>query len=790
MTILENPPTRTAYDYVGTPVLRREDRRFLTGGARYVEDIVPFGLLHASVVRSTVPHAHIVGIDTAAAAAAPGVVAVLTEADFPGDELPVIPTDWIPPVMTHIPTRYAMARGTVRFVGEAIAVVVAETRALADDAAALVEVTYDRLPHVTDSEASQLPGAPRLHEDFATNTAFVWHMGAANDEVDAAIDAADVQVELRLENQRVAASSLEGRVALADFNAATGKLTLHSGTQNVHVVRRNLSIATGIPEHQLQVVAPAVGGGFGAKLCLYPEDALTAIAARRLGRPVKWAQTRTEDFVSTSHGRDHVEYVRLGATREGRITALRVQTFANVGGYISGMGAGIPCVFALMVAGCYDVPVVAVDVHGCLTNTTTTETYRGAGRPEAAYLIERTVDALAARLGADPVGIRKLNFIAPERFPHMNGVGFTHDSGEYAACLDKALELISYDEARRLQAEARAAGRYVGIGIGSYVEFCGFGDCTFLGFDRSAWEQAVVIVSRAGKVSVQLGTVAAGQGHETTIAQIVAQQMGLPIDEIDILSGDTDISSYGTGTYNSRSISNAGSASQMAATKVMDKARRVAAHMLEADADDLRWENGSYSVAGSPGNSVTWAQVSQRAIQGNDLPEGLEPTLKEMAIYKPPNFTSPFGAHIAMVEVDPETGAVEILRYIAVDDCGTIINPLLVTGQVHGGIAQGIGQTMTEKITFDSDGQPTSASYLEYGVPRAHQMPHLETAHTVTETPYNPLGAKGIGESGIIGPPPAITNAVLDALRPLGVEHVDMPLTPARVWAAIQGAHQ
>jgi carbon-monoxide dehydrogenase large subunit len=786
MTVTED--RQTAYDFIGAPVLRREDRRFLTGGARYVEDIVPHGLLHASIVRSTVPHGRIVGIDTTAAAAAPGVVAVLTEADFPGDELPVIPTDWVPPVMTHIPTRHAMARGTVRFVGEAVAVVVAETRALADDAAALVEVTYERLPHVTDSEASQRPGAPQLHEDFPGNTAFVWHMGAANGDVDAIIDASDVTLELRLENQRITASSMEGRGTIADFNSATGKLTLHTGTQNVHVVRRNLSIATGIPEHQLQVVAPAVGGGFGAKLCLYPEDALMAIASRRLGRPVKWAQTRTEDFLATSHGRDHVEYVRVGASRDGRITGLRVQTFANVGGYISGMGAGIPCVFALMVSGCYDIPAVAVDVHGCLTNTTTTETYRGAGRPEAAYLIERTIDAVAAELGLDPVEIRKANFIAPEKFPHMNPVGFTHDSGEYAACLDTALEMIGYEEAKRLQAEARAQGRYVGIGIGSYVEFCGFGDCTFLGFDRSAWEQAVIVVSRAGKVSVQLGIVAAGQGHETTIAQIVAQQMGLPMEEIDVLCGDTDISSYGTGTYNSRSISNAGSASQMAATKVMDKARRVAAHMLEADPDDLRWEAGAFSVVGAPGSSVTWAEVSQRAIQGNDLPEGLEPTLKEMAIYKPPNFTSPFGAHVAMVEVDPDTGVVDILRYIAVDDCGTIINPLLVTGQVHGGIAQGIGQTMSEKITFDSDGQPTSASYLEYGVPRAHQMPHMETGHTVTETPYNPLGAKGIGESGVIGPPPAITNAVLDALRPLGVEHIDMPLTAPRVWAAIQGA--
>jgi carbon-monoxide dehydrogenase large subunit len=778
----------TDTDYIGRSVLRREDDRLLSGNGRFTEDIALHGLTHASFVRSREAHAHIRSIDTREARGAPGVVAVLTAQDL-GDELPAIPTDWILPVMTHIPTRYALAKDRVRFFGEALAIVVAKTRAQADDAAALVNVVYDTLPVVVESEAALREGAPLLHDDFPNNQAFVWHVGATHEAFEEAAKKADFVLTLRLENQRISAAPMECRAVLAEFDRSTQRLRLHTGTQNVHVVKRNLSRATGIPEHKVQVIAPDVGGGFGAKLCLYPEDALLAVVSRRIDRPVRWAETRSENFVGTSHGRDHVELVTVAANKDGKIVALKTVTYANVGAYISGMGAGIPAVFSLMVPGCYDIPIVSADVYGCLTNTTTTETYRGAGRPEAAYMIERTIEAVAEKLGMDPVRVRQLNFIPPEKFPHTTGVGFTLDSGDYAAALDMALGMLDYSAARMAQENARREGRLVGIGIGSYVEFCGFGDCTFLGFDRSAWEQVVIAVSRTGKVTVQVGTVPAGQGHDTTLGQIVAQDIGVPIDDVEIVFGDTDLAHYGTGTYNSRSISNAGSASAMAAKKIIEKARRVAAHMLEAEVADVVYERQLFYVTGDPTNRrFSFGEVSQAAIQGNDLPEGLEPSLKEMALYKPPNFTSPFGAHVAMVEVDPDTGSVNILRYIAVDDCGNIINPQLALGQIHGGIAQGIGQVMSEHITFDENGQPTSATFLEYGLPRAHQMPRMETGHTVTPTPYNLLGAKGVGESGIIGPPPAIVNAVLDALRPVGVKHIDMPLSPPRVWAAIQEA--
>ena len=776
--------------YIGKSVRRREDERLLSGYGRFTEDIAPHGLTHASIVRSREAHAHIRSVDTHQAKAAPGVIAVLTAQDL-GDELPIIPTDWILPVMTHIPTRYALAKDRVRFVGEAVAIVVAETRAQADDAADLVNVAYDALPVVVESQAALRPDAPLLHDDFPNNTAFLWHIGATHEQFDVAAESADLVLTFRLENQRICAAPMECRAVLADFERGSQRLRLHTGTQNVHVVKRNLSRATGIPEHKVQVIAPDVGGGFGAKLCLYPEDALLAVVSRRFGRPVRWAETRSENFVGSSHGRDHVELVTVAANKDGKIIALKTVTYANVGAYISGMGAGIPAVATLMAPGCYDIPVVSADVYGCLTNTTTTETYRGAGRPEAAYLIERTIEAVAEKLGIDSVEIRRRNFIPPEKFPHTTGVGFTLDSGNYAGALQMALDMLDYEAARKEQEEACREGRLVGIGIGSYVEFCGFGDAMFLGFDRSSWEQAVIAVSRTGKVSVQVGTVPAGQGHDTTFAQIVGQEMGIPLDDIEIVFGDTDIAHYGTGTFNSRSVSNAGSASAMAAKKIMVKAKRVAAHMLEADVADVLYENQLFYVAGrTTDRRVSFSEVAQSAIQGSDLPEGLEPSLKEMALYKPPNFTAPFGTHIAMVEVDPDTGSVDIKRYIAVDDCGNIINPQLATGQIHGGIAQGIGQVMSEHITFDVNGQPTSGTFLEYGPPRAHQMPRMETGHTVTPTPYNELGAKGAGESGIIGPPPAIMNAVLDALRPVGVKHIDMPLSPPRVWAAIKEARQ
>jgi carbon-monoxide dehydrogenase large subunit len=777
--------------FLGVSVPRREDYRFLTGTGTFTEDVVLPGTLYAAIVRSPFPHADIVDIDVTEARAHEGVVEVFTAADFSDDEVGPIPTDWTLPVMDGIPDRPLMARDRVRYVGEPVAVVIAATRAGADDGAALVDVRYEQLPSVVDAEQAMADGAPLVHERYPRNTSYVWHLGTGDFEEVA--EQADHVFTIRLVNQRLHASSLEARVSLADYAVGTDTLTLYLGTQNVHVVRRNLALALHMPEHRVRVVTPAVGGAFGSKLCLYPEDVIVCAASRRLRRPVRWVETRSEHFTGTSGGRDHVEYVSVAATREGKIQALRVTTYANLGAFVSGMGAGIPGVSGMMFPGCYDFQTADVNVHGIFTNTSTTETYRGAGRPEAAYLIERSIDELAVELGIDRIELRRRNFIRPDQFPYANACGMTYDSGDYEACMDRALELIGWDETVRRQAEQRSQGRIVGIGLATYTEFCGFGEgpvLQLIGFDRASWEQAVVSVSRLGKVTVQVGIDAAGQGHETSIAQVVATELGLPIDDVEVVQGDTDTVHFGTGTFNSRSMSSAGSAAKIAAGKVRKKATDLAAYLLGVGADDVVYEEGTFSVAGAPpeagGRSYTFEEISLAAFRGTDLPDGMEPTLKEIGLFDPPQFTAPFGTHAAVVEIDPDTGQVTIVRYVAVDDCGNMINPQLVTGQIHGGVAQGIGQALYEGLEWDGDGQPTTTSFMHYAVPRAHQLPHLETDHTITPSPINPLGVKGVGESGVIGPPPAIVNAVMDALRPLGVKHIDMPLTPAKVWAAIQ----
>lgn len=775
--------------YVGESVLRREDFRFLTGTGTFTEDIKLTGMLHASMVRSTLAHADIVSIDTEVARAQPGVVAVFTASDFGDDEMGTIPTDWTLPIMDGIPERYPLARGTVKYFGEAVAVVIAETRAQADDATYFVEVEYAERPAAIGTEAATREGAPLVHDRYANNTSYVWHHGTGDWNSVAAT--ADHVIDVRLVNQRVHASSLEARVSLADYQPGTGSLTLYLGTQNVHVVRRNLSIAIGIPENRIRVVTPAVGGAFGSKLCLYPEDVIVSVASRRLNRPVKWAETRAEHFSGTSGGRDHVEYVSLAANNEGKILGLKVTTYANLGAYVSGMGAGIPVVAGMAFPGVYDIAVADVDIHGVFTNTSTTETYRGAGRPEAAYLIERAVDELAAKIGIDRVELRRRNFIQPQQFPYDNATGMTYDSGDYERALDKALDMVGWNELLVEQETARSEGRIVGLGLSVYTEFAGFGDSyqlQLIGFDRATWEQSVVTVTRTGSVIVQVGIDAAGQGHETSIAQIVATELGVPIDDVEVLQGDTDIVHFGTGTFNSRSMSSAGTSAALAARKILAKATRLAAHMLDAGVDDISYADGVFRVGWEGGREVTFQDVSVEAWRGVDLPEGMEPTLKEIAVFDPPAFTSPFGVHIAAVEIDPDTGATTIDRFIAVDDCGNLINPQLANGQIHGGVAQGIGQALYEDLDWDDDGQPKSTSFMQYAVPRAHHMPHLETGHTITPSPVNPLGVKGIGESGAIGSQPAVVNAVMDAVRSLGVGNLDMPLTPAKVWAALQEA--
>lgn len=776
--------------YVGESVPRREDFRFLTGTGTFTEDIRLSGMLYASLVRSTLAHADVVSIDTEAARAQPGVVAVFTAEDFSDDEMGTVPTDWTLPIMDGIPERYPLARDAVKYVGEAVAVVIAETRVQADDAAYFVDVEYAERPAVVGTEAAAQEGAPLVHDRYERNTSYLWHHGTG--DWDAVAAAADHIIDVRLVNQRVHATSLEARVSIGDYQVGTDTLTLYLGTQNVHVVRRNLSIAIGIPENRIRVVTPAVGGAFGSKLCLYPEDVLVCAVSRRLRRPVQWAETRAEHFTGTSGGRDHVEYVTLAADNRGKIQGLKVTTYANLGAYVSGMGAGIPVVAGMAFPGVYDIAVADVDIHGVFTNTSTTETYRGAGRPEAAYLIERAVDELAAKIGVDRVELRRRNFIQPHQFPYANATGMTYDSGDYERALDKALEMIGWDELLAEHERARSQGRIVGLGLSVYTEFAGFGDSyelQLIGFDRATWEQSVVTVTGTGSVIVQVGIDSAGQGHETSIAQIVATELGLDIDDVEVLQGDTDIVHFGTGTFNSRSMSSAGTSAALAARKIMAKATRLAAHMLNTEVEEVAYKDGVFSVdTGSGSRELSFEEVAVEAWRGVDLPEGMEPTLKEIAIFDPPAFTSPFGVHIAAVEIDPDTGTVTIERFVAVDDCGNLVNPQLANGQIHGGVAQGIGQALYEDLSWDEDGQPMSTSLMQYAVPRAHHMPRLETGHTVTPSPVNPLGVKGIGESGAIGSQPAVVNAVMDAVRRLGVQNLDMPLTPAKVWTALQEA--
>jgi carbon-monoxide dehydrogenase large subunit len=784
---VHRPPATTG-GYVGRSIPRREDYRFLTGTAQFCDDIRLHGTVYAAVVRSPFPHADIVSIDTSEALAQAGVVGVYVAKDFSADEVGPIPTDWTLPIMDGIPDRYPLAASTVKYVGEGVAVVVAETRAQAADAAVAVSVDYNERPAVVDAEAAIRDGAPQVHEKYPQNTSYLWHMGAG-DWDDVAANAAHV-VDIRLVNQRVHASSLEARVCIGDYQVGTDSLTLYLGTQNVHVVRRNLSLTLGIPENRIRVVTPAVGGAFGSKLCLYPEDVLVCAISRRLRRPVQWTETRSEHFTGTSGGRDHVEYVSLAADENGKLLGLKVYSHVNIGAYVSGMGAGIPMVSGMMFPGVYDIDMADVDTHVIYTNTSTTETYRGAGRPEAAYLIERAMDELAHRTGIDRVEIRRRNFIRPEQFPYANATGMGYDSGDYEAALDKALAMAGWDKLLREQAAARAEGRIVGLGLAVYTEFCGFGDSHALkvvGFDRATWEQAVVSVTRTGTVTVQVGIDAAGQGHETSIAQIVAGELGIDIAAVEVVQGDTDLVHYGTGTFNSRSMSSAGTAAALGARKVLAKMKKIAAHLLGAGEDDLTYRDGVFSV---PDGEITFQDVSIEAWRGIDLPEGVEPTLKEMAVFDPSAFTSPFGVHVVAVEIDPDTGEIEIARYVAVDDCGNQINPQLVEGQIQGGIAQGLGQALYEHLGWDDEGQPLAGSFMQYAVPRAHHMPRIQSGHTVTPSPVNPLGVKGVGESGTIGSTPAIVNAVIDAVRGFGVSNLDMPLTPAKVWAALQEAQQ
>ena len=774
----------------GSGIRRREDPRLITGTANYTDDIVLPGMVHAAILRSPHAHARITRVDTAAARAAAGVLAVYTAADTEGALKPV-PCLWlIPGSDLKVGTYAPLAKDIVRYVGECVAVVVAETRYLAQDALELIDVDYEPLPAVVDPPRAVTAGAPQLHPDIPGNQAFHWTV--AGGDVDAAFAAAEVVVKERIIQQRLIPTAMEPRSAVAQFLPATGELTLWNTTQNPHIVRFACSVVTGVPEDKLRVIAPEVGGGFGSKIAQYPGDFLTVFCAMQLGRPVKWTETRRENYLATTHGRDHVQDVELAATRDGKITGLRCTVWAGMGAYLSTAAPGIPTILhGLMLSGPYTVPAVKEDVYGVYTNTTPVEAYRGAGRPEASFMLERMIDRLARELKLDPVEVRRRNLIPAFDEGHTVVTGLVYDSGNYQRALDKALDHAGYAALRTQQAELRSQGRYMGIGVSTYVEVCGLGPSQVagaVGFQGGLWESAIVRFHPTGKVNVFIGASPHGQGEETTFAQIVASQLGVSVNDVKVIHGDTDNTPMGWGTYGSRTTAVGGAALATAVTKIKDKAKRLTAHLLEAAPEDIDYEDGKFFVKGSPSRFKTIQDVALMANVAWNLPPGMEAGLEATSFYDPPNFVYPFGAHVAVVEVDAQTGRVDLKKYVAVDDCGPQINPVIVEGQVHGGVVQGIGQALWEGAVYDEAGQLLTGSLQDYAIPRAEELPDIDVLSTVTPSPHHPLGVKGIGEAGTIASTATVYNAVMDALAPFGAQELVMPLTPEKIWRAMQRA--
>jgi carbon-monoxide dehydrogenase large subunit len=755
---------------LGNPVRRTEDPRILRGEAGYFDDLEVEGLLHAVFVRSTMAHARIESIDTSEAAAMPGVVGV-----YGAEDLGLEPHQGFAMVPAAL-ARPHLARDVVRFVGDMVAVVVGETRAQAADAAEAVIVDYEPLPAVIDPEAALADGAPILFPEHGSNLAIEFNFG----EDPAILDDADVVVQGRFVNQRLAPVPMEPNGILVQLDGEDG-LTVHVPSQNPHSVRDSLAGAVGLDEERVRVIAPAVGGGFGAKAGMYPEFAVVATAARNLGRPLKWAETRSESMTAMTHGRAQIQYIELGLKRDGTFTALRGRIVCDGGAY-PGIGAFLPYLTRSMGQGVYRIPKVEINARSAVTNTTPTDAYRGAGRPEAAALLERVVNMAAAELGRDPVDLRKQNFLRPDEFPLTTVTGASYDVGEYAKALDEACRVAGYDQLRREQAQRRERGdtKQLGVGVSVYVEVTAGG---------LFQEFGAVEVHTDGTVTATVGTSAHGQGHETAFKMIVAELLGVPMDAVRVVQSDTALVPRGMGTMGSRSLQIAGSALHKTSELVVEKGKRLAAHLLEADvADVVLHDNGRLGVAGVPATALSWAELALAAGDSAKRPPDLDEGLRAELDFNQGEATYPFGAHIAVVEVDTETGRVELLRHVAVDDCGRVLNPLLVAGQQHGGIAQGIAQALYEGVAYDEDGNPQTANLMDYAMPSAAELPSFEASNTETPTPLNPLGAKGIGESGTIGSTPAAQNAVVDALSIYGIRHLDMPLTSERVWQAIRTA--
>ena len=767
---------------VGEPVRRREDPRLITGLATYVDDIKLPGMLHMAIVRSTHAHARLRRVDVARAKAAPGVTLVMTgvEAKAWGEMLPN--ASEVPGMKAA--TRYPLSDGVVRFVGEGVAAVVATDRYTAADAADLVDVEYEDLPVVVDALKAMAAGAPILHPEFGTNVCVSYPMGN-KEATEAAFRDADVTIKQWMVNQRLIPNPMEPRGVLANYDPGQETLTVWASTQVPNLLRTLLSTIVRLPEHKIRVIAPEVGGGFGCKIDVYAEDILTSLASIHLRRPVKWIEQRSESFLATIHGRDISAEVELAARSDGRLLGQRMRLVADIGAYQQLLTATIPTLTMLMLPGLYKVPTLYAELTEVYTNKTPTDAYRGAGRPEATYFIERGMDILARKLGMDPAEVRRRNFIEPTAFPYPTAAGLLYDSGNYEPALDLALEKAGYQDLRRRQQELRGQGRYLGIGLSTYVEICGIGPSAIV--PGGGWEGGTVRVERTGKVTVLTGTSPHGQGGETAFSQIVADELGVPIEDVTVLHGDTAQVPFGVGTFGSRAIAIGGTAIMMSVVKVKEKAKRFAGQMLEAAPEDLVYESGQVYVKGHPDKGVTIQEIAWAAWSGRTLPPDTEPGLEATSYFEPSNCTFPFGAHVAVVEVDPESGKVELQRYVSVDDCGKVINPLIVEGQVHGGIAQGVGQALMEEAVYDEDGQLLTGTLMDYNIPKAEQLPSFELYRTQTPTPVNPLGAKGIGEAGTIGSTPAIVNAVVDALAPFGVEHIDMMLRPEKVWRITRG---
>jgi carbon-monoxide dehydrogenase large subunit len=777
--------------YVGTSMKRKEDPRFIQGRGSYVANLKLANMAYLAIKRSPYAHAVIKKIDTSKASTLPGVLGVFTGEDT--SDVGPMPSGWNPPGI-KVPPQRVLQTDKVRHVGDRVAMVVAENPYIAQDALDLIEVDYEPLPAVIDAKKTTEAGAPQLHDDVPNNISFEWALGD-KDASDKAFAEADKVVELDLINQRLIATAIEPRACVAQWEPGKEEMTLWTTSQNPSLTRVVLSaFILGIPEHKLRLISPDVGGGFGSKIPTYPEEALVPWAARKVGRPVKWVAARSESAMSDTQGRDHVTHCKMALKSDGTITGLHVATWANMGAYLSIVASLIPTAFYVtLLSGLYKIPGVYGEVWGTFTNTVWVDAYRGAGRPEAAYVVERLVDVAARELNMDLVEIRRKNFIPASEFPYQTPVALQYDSGNYAAVMDKAMELSGYSEMRATQAEARKEGRLVGIGIGACIEASGPVPSKVagaLGGVTGFWESGGLRVHATGKVTARTGSHAHGQGHETTFAQIVADELGIGIEDVDIVHGDTAVITNGMGTYGSRSTSVGGSALVRSAEKVRAKMMKIAAHQLEAPVDELVYdrEEGKVHVKGVPANAKTFGELAFAAYTAHNLPEGLEPGLEEDTYYDPANFTYPNSVHIAQVEVDPETGEVTLQRYVAVDDVGKVINPLIVEGQVSGGVAQGVGQALWEHGIYDESGQLISSNLLEYAVPHAHGFPAIQTGRTETPSPHNPLGVKGVGEMGTIASTPTVVNAVMDALAPLGVRHIDMPLTPEKVWRAIQSA--